>query len=132
MLTRAHHDALTEEQRMVRDMARDFSRAELAPHAAKWEEDGGIPDAVIAKMGSLGLRGMPVPEEWGGTGSDYVAYALAVEEIASGCASTATLMSVQNGLGCGCVLSWGTDAQKKAWLPDLASGRAIACFCLTE
>ncbi len=132
MLTRAHHDFLTEEQRMVRDMARDFSRAELAPHAASWEDDGWIPDSVIAKMGGLGLLGMLVPEDWGGTGADYVAYALAVEEIASGCASTATLMSVQNGLGCGCVLSWGTDAQKKAWLPDLASGRTIACFCLTE
>ena len=69
---------------------------------------------------------------WGGTGSDYVAYALAVEEIAAGCASTATLMSVQNGLGCGSVLAWGSDAQKKAWLPELASGRQIACFCLTE
>ena len=132
MLTRAHNDFLTEEQRMVRDMARDFSRAELAPHAAQWEKDGWIPDAVIAKMGELGLLGMLVPEAWGGTGSDYIAYALAVEEIAAGCASTATLMSVQNGLGCGSILAWGSDEQKKAWLPDLASGRKIACFCLTE
>jgi hypothetical protein len=132
MLTRAHSDFLTDEQRMVRDMARDFSRAELAPHAAQWEKDGWIPDAVIAKMGELGLLGMLVPEQWGGTESDYIAYALAVEEIAAGCASTATLMSVQNGLGCGSILAWGTDAQKKAWLPDLAAGRKIACFCLTE
>ena len=132
MLTRAHNDFLTEEQRMVRDMARDFSRAELAPHAAQWEKDGWIPDGVIAKMGELGLLGMLVPEAWGGTGSDYIAYALAVEEIAAGCASTATLMSVQNGLGCGSILAWGSDEQKKAWLPDLASGRKIACFCLTE
>jgi len=132
MLTRAHGDFLTEEQRMTRDMARDFSRAELAPHAAQWEKDGWIPDAVVAKMGELGLMGMLVPEPWGGTGSDYVAYALAVEEVAAGCASTATLMSVQNGLGCGSILAWGSEAQKKAWLPDLASGRKIACFCLTE
>jgi alkylation response protein AidB-like acyl-CoA dehydrogenase len=87
---------------------------------------------VIAQMGELGLLGMLAPEEWGGTGSDYVAYALAVEEIAAGCASTSTLMSVQNGLGCGSLLAWGSDAQKEAWLPDLAAGRVIACFCLTE
>ena len=128
MLTRAHADFLSDEQRMVRDMARDFSRAELAPHAGQWEEEGWIPDAVVAKLGELGLLGMLVPEEWGGTGSDYVAYALAVEEIAAGCAATATMMSVQNGLGCGIVLGWGSDEQKRAWLPDLASGRKIAAL----
>src|SRR5207237_8033749 len=95
MLTRAHSDFLTDEQRMIRDTARDFARAELAPHAGAWEEKGWIPDAVVARMGELGLFGMLVPEELGGTASDYVAYALAVEEIAAGCASSATLMSVQ-------------------------------------
>ena len=132
MLTRAHSDFLTDEQRMIRDTARDFARAELAPHAGAWEEESWIPDAVVARMGELGLFGMLVPEELGGTASDYVAYALAVEEIAAGCASSATLMSVQNGLGCGSILAWGSDAQKREWLPDLASGRKIACFCLTE
>lgn len=132
MLTRAHADSLTDEQRMIRDMARDFSRAELAPHAGEWEQQGWIPDAVVAKLGELGLFGMLVPEEYGGTASDYVAYALAIEEIAAGCAATSTLMSVQNGLGCGSVLSWGSEEQKRKWLPELASGRAIACFCLTE
>ena len=86
MLTRAHTDFLTEEQRMVRDMAREFSQAELAPHAGQWEEEGWIPDAVVAKLGELGLLGMVVPEEYGGAYSDYVAYALAMEEIAAGCA----------------------------------------------
>ena len=132
MLTRAHSDLLTDEQRMIRDTAREFARAELAPHAGQWEEEGWIPDAVVAKLGALGMLGMLVPEQWGGSHADYVAYALAVEEIASGCAATATLMSVQNGLGCGSVLSWGSDEQKKTWLPGLASGKAIACFCLTE
>ena len=132
MLTQAHADFLTDEQRMVRDMARDFARAELAPNAARWDEEGYVPDATLAKMGELGLMGMLVPEEWGGTGADYLAYALAIEEIAAGCASAAVLMSVQNGLGCGCILSWGTAEQKQRWLPKLAAGQAYACFCLTE
>ena len=132
MLTRAHADFLTEEQRMIRDTARDFAQAELTPNAARWEDEGGIPDEVVAKLGELGFLGMTVGPEWGGTGADYLSYILAVEEIAAGCASTATLMSVQNGLGCSLVQAWGSESQKKAWLPDLASGRAIACFCLTE
>ena len=132
MLTETHSDFLAEEQRMVRDMARDFARAELAPNAARWDEEGYVPDATIAKMGELGLMGMLVPEEWGGTGADYISYALAIEEIAAGCASAAVLMSVQNGLGCGCILSWGSAEQKKRWLPKLAGGQAYACFCLTE
>ncbi len=132
MLTRAQSDFLTDEQRMIRDTARDFARAELAPNAGKWEEEGWIPDDVVAKLGELGFLGMTIPAEHGGTGADYVAYVLAVEEIAAGCAATSTLMSVQNGLGCALVHAWGDEAQKKAWLPELASGRAIACFCLTE
>jgi alkylation response protein AidB-like acyl-CoA dehydrogenase len=132
MLTRAHTDFLSEEQRMIRDMARDFARSELAPHAGQWEAEGWIPDAVVAKLGELGLLGMVVPEEWGGSFSDYVAYALAMEEIAAGCASTATLMSVHNSVGCGPILAWGSDAQKNAWLPDMAAGRKVGCFCLTE
>ena len=132
MLTRAHTDFLTEEQRMIRDVAREFAQAELAPHAGQWDEEGWIPDEVVAKLGELGLLGMVVPEEWGGSFSDYVAYALAMEEIAAGCASTATLMSVHNSVGCGPILAWGTPEQKKAWLPDMAAGRKIGCFCLTE
>ena len=132
MLTRAHSDFLTDEQRMIRDTAREFARAELAPHAGEWEKQGWIPDPVVAKLGELGFLGMVVPEEWGGSFSDYTAYALAMEEIAAGCASTATLMSVHNSVGCGPILAWGSDAQKKAWLPDMAAGRSIGCFCLTE
>ncbi len=132
MLTRTHADFLTEEQRMIRDMARDFAQAELAPHAAKWDQDAKLPDGVVAKLGELGLLGMVVPEEWGGSFTDYVAYALAMEEIAAGCASCATLMSVHNSVGCGPILAWGTTEQKQRWLPDMAAGRSIGCFCLTE
>lgn len=132
MLMKANHDFLTDEQRMIRDMAREFAQNELAPHAAQWEKDLWIPDSVVAQMGELGLLGMIVPEEWGGSYSDYTAYALAIEEIAAGDASTSTMMSVHNSVGCGPILAWGTDEQKKTWLPDLASGRKIGCFCLTE
>ena len=132
MLTRAHTDFLTEEQRMIRDMAREFAQRELAPHAAAWEDAGWIPEETVAKLGELGLLGMVVPEEYGGTYSDYVAYALAMEEVAAGCAATATLMSVHNSVGCGPILAWGSEAQKRAWLPEMAAGRKIGCFCLTE
>ena len=132
MLTRTHADFLNEEQRMIRDMARDFAQGELAPHAGQWDEEGWIPDAVVAKLGDLGLLGMVVPEEFGGSYTDYIAYALAMEEIAAGCAATATLMSVHNSVGCGPILAWGSDEQKRAWLPDMAAGRKIGCFCLTE
>ena len=121
-----------EDQRMIRDMARQFAQSELAPRAAEWDKSGYIDDAVIQQMGALGLLGMVVPEEWGGSFVDYVAYALAVEEVAAGCCATSTLMSVHNSVGCAPVLNYGTDEQKSQWLPSLASGDTIGCFCLTE
>ncbi|BBP98050.1 acyl-CoA dehydrogenase [Burkholderia sp. SFA1] len=123
---------LTEEQRMIRDAARQFATEVLAPNAGQWDKDGAIPDAVVKQLGELGLLGMIVPAELGGTFSDYTAYALAMEEIAAGCASCATLMSVHNSVGCGPILAYGTDAQKAEWLPKLASGEIIGAFCLTE
>ena len=132
MLMKTSGDFLTGEQRMIRDTARDFAREQLAPNAAQWEKDKWIPEAVVTQMGELGLLGMVVPEEWGGTFSDYIAYAMAIEEIAAGDASTATLMSVHNSVGCGPILAWGTDAQKEMYLRDLAQGKKIGCFCLTE
>ena len=125
-------DFYTEEQRMIRDMARDFAREQLAPNAAQWEKERWIADAAVSQMGELGLLGMVVPEEWGGSYTDYIAYALAVEEVATGCASTAAMMSVHSSVGCGPILKFGTDEQKRAYLPDMASGRKIGCFCLTE
>jgi alkylation response protein AidB-like acyl-CoA dehydrogenase len=123
---------LTEEQRMIRDAARQFATEVLAPNAGQWDKDGAIPDAVVRQLGELGLLGMIVPAELGGTFSDYTAYALAMEEVAAGCASCATLMSVHNSVGCGPILAYGTDAQKGEWLPKLASGEIIGAFCLTE
>lgn len=123
---------LTEEQRMIRDAARQFATEVLAPDAGQWDREGALPDSVIRQLGELGLLGMIVPAELGGTFSDYTAYALAMEEIAAGCASCATLMSVHNSVGCGPILAYGTDAQKAEWLPKLASGEVIGAFCLTE
>jgi alkylation response protein AidB-like acyl-CoA dehydrogenase len=122
----------TEEQRMIRDTARDFAIEQLAPNAAQWEKDLWIPDEVVTRMGELGLLGMMVEEQWGGSYTDYIAYALAIEEIAAGDASTSTMMSVHNSVGCGPILKYGTEEQKRAWLPDLAAGKKIGCFCLTE
>ena len=125
-------DLYTEEQRMIRDSARDFALQELKPHAAQWEKDGWIADSAVAKLGELGLLGMMVPEEWGGSYTDYIAYALAIEEIAAGDAATATLVSVHSSVGCGPILKYGDVHQKQRYLPDMAHGRSIGCFCLTE
>jgi alkylation response protein AidB-like acyl-CoA dehydrogenase len=125
-------DIHTDVQRMIRDSARDFARAELGPRAAAFDRDGWIADDVVAKLGELGLLGMMVPEEWGGSYTDYIAYALAIEEIAAGCAATATLVSVHSSVACGPILNFGTDQQKQHYLAPMAQGRVIGCFCLTE
>ena len=123
---------LTEEQRMIRDMARDFAKAELIPNAEKWEKDGWLDQQVLKQMGELGFLGMMVPEEWSGSYIDYTCYALAVEEIARGCAATGAVMSIHNSVGCAPLLRWGSEEQKQQWLPSLATGEIISCFCLTE
>ena len=123
---------LTEEQIMVRDMARDFARNELAPHSERWDKEGWIDDAVIDQMGDLGLMGMVVPEEWGGANVDYVSYALAVEEVSAGDGAVGAIMSIHNSVGCGPIQKYGSEEQKKTWLSKLASGRSVGCFCLTE
>ncbi len=123
---------LTHEQRMIRDTARTFARERLAPFAAQWDEAGALPADMLRELGDVGLMGMMVPEEHGGTYTDYTAYALALEEIAVGCASTSTLVSVHSSVGCGPILRFGTPSQQQAWLPDMAAGRKIGAFCLTE
>ncbi|KVN34243.1 acyl-CoA dehydrogenase [Burkholderia stagnalis] len=122
----------TEDQRMIRDAARAFATEVLAPHAAQWDRDAHLPDEVVAQLGELGLLGMIVPQELGGSYTDYVAYALAMEEIAAGDAACATMMSVHNSVGCGPILGFGTAAQQDRWLAEMAAGRTIGAFCLTE
>ena len=123
---------LSEEQRMIRDMARDFAKTELAPNAEKWEKAGWLDENMLKQMGELGFLGMVVPEEWGGSYIDYTCYALALEEISAGCAATGAVMSIHNSVGCTPILNWGTEEQKQEWVPQLASGQTLACFCLTE
>ena len=123
---------LSEEQRMVRDMARSYAQDRIKPNSAGWEKAGIIPDETLREMGALGLMGMTVPAEWDGAETDYVSYALALMEIAGGDGGLSTLMSVNNAPMCAAVLQNGTDAQKEQYLKPMARGDIIGSFCLTE
>ncbi|MBK8509210.1 MAG: acyl-CoA dehydrogenase [Candidatus Competibacteraceae bacterium] len=123
---------LTQEQEMIRDTLRQFARERLAPNAAEWERNHTFPREALAELGELGAMGITVPEQWGGAGMDYVSLALAIEEIAAGHGAISTIVSVQNSLACGITLKYGSEAQKKRYLPKLASGEWLGCFCLTE
>jgi len=123
---------LTEEQRMIRDMAREFARERLLPNAARWDRESHFPAQELAEMGELGLYGMTVPEAWGGSETGYVAFALAIEEIAAGDGACSTILSVNNSVVCGPLLNFGSDNLKEKYLRPLASGRMLGCFCLTE
>ena len=123
---------LSEEQEMIRDMARNFARNELAPRAAEWDRTGNLPMDILHRMGELGLMGMTVPLRWGGAETDYVSYALALMEIAGGDGGVSTIMSVNNAPVCAAILASGTDDQKEKYLKPLAQGKIIGAFCLTE
>ncbi|MBF0167651.1 MAG: acyl-CoA dehydrogenase family protein [Alphaproteobacteria bacterium] len=123
---------LSEQNRMIRDMARDFAALRLAPFAASWDKESRYPAEAILEMGKLGLLGMLLPEDWGGAGADHVSYALALEEIAAGDASCSTIMSVHNSVGCMPIYKFGTEEQKKRFLPEMATGEKIGVFALTE
>ncbi|HLT78305.1 MAG TPA: acyl-CoA dehydrogenase family protein [Ferrovibrio sp.] len=123
---------LTEEQQMIRDMARDFARERLAPGAAERDRSGQPPLDLLREMGRLGLMGMGVPEEWDGAGADFVAYVLALEEIAAGDGAVSTIMSVNNSPVCAALLRYGSQEQKERYLKPLARGEWIGAFCLTE
>lgn len=123
---------LTEDQRMVRDMARAFAQDKLAPHGEEWEKAGEFPPEILKEMAELGFFGMTVPETWGGAGVDYVSYALALMEIAAGNGSLSTMMSVNNAPVCAALVKNGSDKQKEDFLKPLARGEMIGAFCLTE
>ena len=123
---------LTDEQRMIRDTAREFAAREVAPKAAELDKSGRWPAEIVAKMGELGLMGVAIPQEYGGAGMDAVSYALAMEEISAACASTGVIMSVNNSLFSDPVYKFGTDDQKKRVLTPVARGEKLGCFGLTE
>ena len=123
---------LGEEHELIRETARAFAQESLAPHSAQWEAAGRFPRAVIGEMGRLGLMGMTVPEEWDGAGADYVAYALALMEIAAGDGAIATVMSGHNSVGCMPILEYGSDEQRERFLRPMARGEMLSAFCLTE
>ena len=122
----------TEEQATIRDMARRFAEEKLAPNAARWDREHAFPAEALKEMGGLGFMGMTVPSEWDGAETDYVAYAMAVIEIAAGCGAVSTIMSVHNGVGCMPILTFGDDEQRERFLKPMARGETIGCFCLTE
>jgi butyryl-CoA dehydrogenase len=123
---------LTPEQTLLRDTARELAAKEILPRAAEIDRTHEFPRALVSRLGEVGLLGVMVPEKWGGAGMDALSYALALEEISRACASTGVIMSVQNSLVCAPLVSSGTDAQRAKWLPDLATGKKIGCFALSE
>ena len=123
---------LTEQQRMIRDMARDFAQREVAPIAAEIDREERFPAEVVQKMGELGFMGMNVAEQWGGAGLDSVCYVLAMEEVSRACASTGVIMSVNNSLVCWPLETYGTDDQKERFLKPLAQGQKLGAYCLSE
>lgn len=123
---------LTEDQRLIQDTARAFARDRLAPGAARRDRTGTIEPEVLAELGALGFLGMTVSPDWGGAGTDYVSYALALIEVAAGDGAVSTLMSVHNAPFNAILARFGSDAQKAAVLRPAAEGAFIGAFALTE
>ncbi len=123
---------LSDEQRLLRDTVREFARAEVAPVAAELDRTKSFPYEIVAKMGGLGLMGIPFPPEYGGGGADTLSYALAVEELARVDSSVCITMAAHTSLGTMPIHLWGSEEQKSEWLPRLCSGERLAAFGLTE
>ena len=123
---------LTEEQREIQKVARDFALAEIAPHSAAWDRDAHFEPSLVPKMGELGFLGMMIPEQYDGLALDTLTYLLALEEIAAVDASVAVMMSVHNSLPTQMLLRWGTEAQKQQYLRPMARGEMLGAFALSE
>jgi short/branched chain acyl-CoA dehydrogenase len=123
---------LSDEQRLLRDTVREFARQEVAPVAGELDREKRFPYEIVAKMGELGLMGIPFPQDYGGGGADTLAYVLAVEELARVDSSVCITMAAHTSLGTMPIHLWGRDDQKSDWLPQLCSGRRLASFGLTE
>ena len=123
---------LSEDEKMVQGIAREFAEKELKPIAAALDHEHKFPSGIVPKLGELGFMGICVPEELSGSGLSQVAYTLIGEEIAAGCASTCVIMSAHNSLAIAPIMAYGTEQQKKKFVPDLATGKQIGCFALSE
>jgi alkylation response protein AidB-like acyl-CoA dehydrogenase len=123
---------LSEEQRLIRDSVRDFVRERILPFAADWDRDSHFPREQLREMAELGLFGMFIPEEWDGSGADYLSFALAIEEVAAGDGACSTILSVNNSVVCGVLLASASEFLKQTYLKPLAAGTWLGCFCLTE
>ncbi|MFF2353102.1 acyl-CoA dehydrogenase family protein [Kitasatospora sp. NPDC058115] len=124
--------ALSAEQAALRELAAAFTDRELAPHAAAWDRAESVDRAIVRKLGEVGFLGLTVPEEYGGSGGDHLAYCLVLEELGRGDSAVRGIVSVSLGLVAKSVNAFGTEEQKRHWLPRLTSGEALGCFALTE
>jgi butyryl-CoA dehydrogenase len=122
----------TDEHESFAKVVRDFAEHEIAPHAEVWDRDHTFPTEVVLAMGALGLFGLPFPEEYGGSGSDFTTLCIAIEELARVDSSIAITLEAGVGLGSAPIHTFGTDEQRARWLPDLCAGRALAAFGMTE
>ncbi|MDN4492085.1 acyl-CoA dehydrogenase [Ureibacillus aquaedulcis] len=125
------HLVFTEEQMMMRDMVRQFAESEITPFIDNMEQ-GEFPHVILRKMGELGLMGITVPEEYGGAGMDFTSYILAINELSKVSAVVGVILSVHTSVGTNPILYFGTEQQKKKYIPKLASGGYLGAFCLTE
>ena len=123
---------LSSEHQLIRDTVREFAEQRVAPVAAELDREHRFPYELVAELAELGLMGVPIPEEWGGAGADTLSYAIAVEELTRVDSSVAITVAAHTSLGTMPILLFGSPEQKKRWLPDLASGRKLAAFGLTE
>jgi short-chain 2-methylacyl-CoA dehydrogenase len=123
---------LTDDQRLFRDTVREFAEGAIAPVAEELDREGRFPVELVGQAAELGLLGIPIPEDWGGAGADTLSYAIAIEELARVDSSFAITIAAHTSLGTQPIAMFGTDEQRRRWLPDLASGRALGSFGLTE
>ncbi|HEV2010215.1 MAG TPA: acyl-CoA dehydrogenase family protein, partial [Candidatus Limnocylindria bacterium] len=123
---------LTDEQRLIRETAREFTENEIVPRARDNDRNSHFDTDLVAKMAAQGYLGAIVPRDYGGAGLDYLTYGLVVEEIGRGCSAMRTVISVQTSLVCSSILRWGSEEQKEHYLPRLCSGEWLGCFGLTE
>ena len=123
---------LSQDHKVLRDSVRDFVNKEIKPIAIQIDEEHMIPDSLVKKMGEMGFLGSYLPEEYDGAGLDMLSYAIVVEEVSKACGSSGVLISAHTSLACGPIYTFGSEEQKKKWLPPLNAGAVIGCFLLTE